>query len=617
MDDDWLELIPDEAAEAPGRAGTWTIAVIDDDPAVHEGTRYALAGYSLDGRGLDILSAHSGQEARALLAERRDVAIVLLDVVMETDDAGLQLVDYIRRELKEETVRIILRTGQPGQAPERRVIVDYDINDYKAKTELTADKLFTSLTAALRAYQQLRRLDETRRGLEIIIDAAPMLLDHKSMQRLAEGVLTQVASLLNVDCAGILVLREDEREAGDRAPAGSDGAPQGGAQGGLEGGSKGGAQGGFCVLAGSGLYGGYVGRDPGWPLDPGIQPLVEQAFAARRHSFGDGLSTLYVQTASGSEIVALIDTDRPLSDTDRALITLLAGRLSVAFDNVILYERLQRANVTLEQRVVERTAELIRANRRLDMQRSDLRRANSLKTEILGTIAHDLKNPLSVILGRSEMLTDLIGLDQGAAPGSDDARAAMRTQVDHIRTSATRLIDMIDSLMADAMNDALDITLRREPVDLAGLAREVCEANRPLAESKGQRLITDLAGPLQLCGDAERLREALDNLVSNAIKYSYPGGTITVRVRAEAGDYVCAVADQGPGLSPEDAGRLFGRYQRLSAKPTGGEGSTGLGLSIVKRIAELHGGRAEAFSDGPGQGAVFSMRFPKEAVGVP
>ena len=596
MDDDWLELIPDEAAEAPGRAGTWTIAVIDDDPAVHEGTRYALAGYSLDGRGLDILSAHSGQEARALLAERRDVAIVLLDVVMETDDAGLQLVDYIRRELKEETVRIILRTGQPGQVPERRVIVDYDINDYKAKTELTADKLFTSLTAALRAYQQLRRLDETRRGLEIIIDAAPMLLDHKSMQRLAEGVLTQVASLLNVDCAGILVLREDEREerreSDDRRG------------------------GGFCVLAGSGLYGGYVGRDPGWPLDPGIQPLVEQAFAARRHSFGDHLSTLYVQTASGSEIVALIDTDRPLSDTDRALITLLAGRLSVAFDNVILYERLQRANVTLEQRVVERTAELIRANRRLDMQRSDLRRANSLKTEILGTIAHDLKNPLSVILGRSEMLADLIGLDQGEASNSEQARTAMRTQVDHIRTSATRLIGMIDSLMADAMNDALDITLRREPVDLAGLAREVCEANRPLADSKGQSLTTDLAVPLQLCGDAERLREALDNLVSNAIKYSFPGGAIAVSVREEGGDYVCAVADQGPGLSPEDAGRLFGRYQRLSAKPTGGEGSTGLGLSIVKRIAELHGGRAEAFSDGPGRGAVFAMRFPKEAVGL-
>ena len=134
---------------------------------------------------------------------------------METDDAGLALVDYIRNELKNETVRIILRTGQPGQAPERRVIVDYDINDYKAKTELTADKLFTALTAALRSYQQLQRMVETRRGLEIIIDGASTLFDFKSMQRLAEGVLTQIASLLNVDCGGILVLREGSDRAGE------------------------------------------------------------------------------------------------------------------------------------------------------------------------------------------------------------------------------------------------------------------------------------------------------------------------------------------------------------------------------------------------------------------
>ncbi len=101
-----------------------------------------------------------------------DVAVVLLDVIMESDTAGLELVEFIRKELKNDTVRIILRTGQPGQAPERRIIVDYDINDYKAKTELTADKLFTALTAALRSYQQLQRMIETRRGLEIIIEAA-------------------------------------------------------------------------------------------------------------------------------------------------------------------------------------------------------------------------------------------------------------------------------------------------------------------------------------------------------------------------------------------------------------------------------------------------------------
>ena len=150
----------------------------------------------------------------------------------------------------------------------------------------------------------------------------------------------------------------------------------------------------FCVLAGSGCYQHYVARSPPGPSMPDVHPIVARTFTERRHSFGTPCSTLYLQTSTGSEIVALIDADRSLSETDRALIDLFTSRLSIAFDNVILYEQLQRANVGLEQRVVERTAELIRANRRLAMQRSDLRRANGLKTEILGTIAHDLKNPL-------------------------------------------------------------------------------------------------------------------------------------------------------------------------------------------------------------------------------
>lgn len=154
-EDDIVHLIDDPSDEPPEQGPRWKIAVIDDEPAVHDGTRFALHDYRLNGQGLEILSAYSAAEGRELMRNHPDVAVVLLDVIMESDTAGLGLVEFIRKELKNETVRIILRTGQPGQAPERRVIVDYDINDYKAKTELTADKLFTSLTAALRSYQQL------------------------------------------------------------------------------------------------------------------------------------------------------------------------------------------------------------------------------------------------------------------------------------------------------------------------------------------------------------------------------------------------------------------------------------------------------------------------------
>jgi signal transduction histidine kinase len=110
--------------------------------------------------------------------------------------------------------------------------------------------------------------------------------------------------------------------------------------------------------------------------------------------------------------------------------------------------------------------------------------------------------------------------------------------------------------------------------------------------------------------DADRMREAIDNLVSNAIKYSPIGGKITLVVSHDKANTIIRIADEGAGLSPEDLGRLFGRFQRLSAKPTAGESSTGLGLSIVKRIIDMHGGQVTADSSGPGQGSTFTVTLP-------
>src|SRR5215813_4970352 len=380
-EDDIVHLIDDPGDRPPEQGPRWKIAVIDDEPAVHDGTRFALSDYRLNGQSLEILSAYSAAEGRELMRRHADVAVVLLDVIMESDTAGLGLVEYIRNDLKNETVRIILRTGQPGQAPERRVIVEYDINDYKAKTELTADKLFTSLTASLRGYQQLQRMVETRRGLEMIIEGAATLYDLKSMQKLAEGVLTQIASLLNVECGGILVLRE--------------GAPRDG----------------FSVLAGSGCYRHFAGMAGSDKLDPALRQVIASAFERRTHEFQTQLSVLYLRTATGREVVVVLETTRPLTPTDRSLVEVFCSRLSVAFDNVILYEELHEANIRLEERVRERTHALTTANDRLSSQRSRLRRANEFKNEVLGTVAHDLKNPLGVILGRAEMLNELAAME--------------------------------------------------------------------------------------------------------------------------------------------------------------------------------------------------------------
>jgi signal transduction histidine kinase len=571
--EDFLQLIDEPESQDPvAFVKPWKVAIIDDDQSVHDGTRLALSDYVLNGQGIELLSAHSAAEGRQLLEAHPDVAVVLLDVIMETDDAGLRLIDYVRTTLKREALRIILRTGQPGQAPERRVIVDYDINDYKAKNELTADRLFTSLTAALRSYQQLQRMVETRRGLEIIIDAASRMFDLKSMQRLAEGVLTQMASLLNANCAGILVLREN----GDGKPS-------------------------FSVLAGSGCYS-DVGVSPSVPLEDGLRRLVEEAFQRRCHDFTGDRSILYILTGSGREVVVLLEAARELSPTDRALVEIFTSRLSVAFDNVILYQQLQEANAHLEGRVAERTRQLTRANHRLASRWAELQKVNAFKNEILSTVAHDLRNPLGVILGRAEMLRSMLV----SGPESESLLA----QIDPISKAARNLSGMVSDLLSQAMADAMDIDIQKEVVNVTALAAEQCATNQPLAVKKNQTLTFSAPEQLSVSCDADRLREAIDNLVSNAIKYSPQHSTIQVSVSKDTECVTISVTDEGPGLPPEDMARLFGRFQRLSAKPTGGESSTGLGLSIVKRIANLHGGSVVAQSSGRGSGTTFKIRLP-------
>ena len=578
---DIMRVIDDAGGPAAEEAGpAWKVAVVDDDAAVHEGTRFALYDYSLHGQGIEIISAYSAAEGRELMSSVRDIAVILLDVVMETDDAGLKLVDFIRTQLKNESVRIILRTGQPGQAPERQVIVDYDINDYKAKTELTADKLFTSLTAALRSYQQIQRMVETRRGLEMIIEGASTLYDFKSMQRLAEGVLTQIASVLNVECGGILVLRD-----------------------------AGGSQEKFSVLAGSGCYRRFAGAMSAAALDTMLERTVLSAFERRSHQFLSKLSVLYIHTSSKREIVVVLETARPMSATDRSLVEVFCSRLSVAFDNVILYDQLHEANIRLEERVRERTHELTTVNQRLASQWTQLRRSNEFKNEILGTVAHDLRNPLGVILGRAELMNELAAME----PVQIDK---IKDQLGHIRASAGQLTEMVNDLISDAMMDAHNIAIRREQVDLVAMLGEIVNSNRALAEKKRQTVQLVAPAHQTWSGDPDRLREAVDNLVSNAIKYSPIGGHIELTMSLADGQILIRVADEGPGLAEDDVARLFGRFQRLSARPTGGESSTGLGLSIVKRIVELHGGRVGAQSPGPGRGTTFTISLPAPGAGT-
>lgn len=165
--DDQLMLAKDHASNADGTLPSkgWKVLIVDDEEEIHVVTRLALHDFSFGGRHLEFMSAYSASEAKELIRDNPDIAIILLDVVMETDNAGLDVAQYIRQEEGNHFVRIILRTGQPGLAPERRVLKVYDINDYRAKTELTQDRLFSVIYTALSSYRDLISLARSRHQL--------------------------------------------------------------------------------------------------------------------------------------------------------------------------------------------------------------------------------------------------------------------------------------------------------------------------------------------------------------------------------------------------------------------------------------------------------------------
>lgn len=314
-DDDFLfrEETPDNSV-VPTPSSPWLILIVDDDPEVHAMTRLVMKKFTYRGRPVQFLSAYSAEEALQVLRNDPGIAVILLDVVMETDDAGLRLVPRIRRELGNDLVRIILRTGQPGQAPEDDVIHAYDINDYKAKTELTAQKLGTATVAALRSYEHILELTRSRRGMERIIEASGNLFALRAIDSFAEAVLRELARVLDLPCDGLVCV--------------------------VRGSSAVDAQ----ILAAAGRHHGLVGLPMGRSVDPQIALRITQVLQSRRHQYDDGHVIIWLRTADGRDAAACLHAGRPLDGLERKLAEVLGSKIAIGFDNLHLYEQLKRAH---------------------------------------------------------------------------------------------------------------------------------------------------------------------------------------------------------------------------------------------------------------------------------
>ncbi len=253
--------------------------------------------------------------------------------------------------------------------------------------------------------------------------------------------------------------------------------------------------------------------------------------------------------------------------------------------------RLEANNRTLQAHVQAAVAAT-------EAQRQLLERSNEEKNRMMGILAHDLRNPLGAIRLYADELVEF----------PDDAEET-RNNATRIGKAVDRMLEMIIRLLDFNAIDTGRITLKLQPIQVGEMLQVIEEEQEPKARAKGLKVALDLAPDAPpLVGDAMHLKEVLDNLVSNAIKFMVPGPParqVTLRLRPG----LIEVQDEGPGFAPEDISKVFGRFERLSARPTGGETSTGLGLSIVKSLVEAMGGSVQLRSE-PGAGACFQIRLP-------
>ena len=534
----------------------WKVLIVDDDKEVHNLTKLILQSFTFEGRKIEFLSAYSGKESIEVLSEHKDIALVLLDVVMETDHAGLDVAKKIREELANPLVRIILRTGQPGTAPEEQVVIDYDINDYKDKTELTSSKLKTMLVAALRGYRDLCRLEADRLSLVKVSKISTGLFHFQSQEKFCLDIIARLSLLWPLDkgetASEVVPNALEIRE----------------------------CNGIFRVSFGMGRYSECSHQPISELVSMSIQESIQQAYHEERNQFLAEHSILYISSTNKAyRFIVYLEGKTIQTERDKELIHILCTNISTAYDNVILLSNLEKLNASLETKVSERTAEL-------EKSKEVAESATHAKSLFLANMSHEIRTPLNAILGFSQLLL----IDSSFPKEQFEMVQAIETAGNHLLDVINDVLDL-SKIEAGAMEiDACDFDLSKLIDDLALVFSMRCE-------QKGLDWVLEknIPEPSPVHGDQVKLRQILINLLGNAVKFTEQGSILLRVTKEHEQRYLFEVIDTGAGIDPDDQDGIYDAFHQVRAAiHTSG---TGLGLSITKRQIDLMGGELSLVSE--------------------
>jgi signal transduction histidine kinase len=566
---------------------TWKILIVDDDTDIHAMTRLALDDFEFSGRKLQLFQAMSGIEAQEILANESKIAVALIDVVMETDDAGLRLVEFIRNQLKDSSMRLIIRTGQPGMAPEREVIERYDINDYKDKTELTEGKLYTTIRLALKSYHDMITLKTNQKALTKILEIAPELYHPQSITQFFNGVLLQVIGLCNLGenslistiSDGIVVMANDNK---------------------------------VMVQAGTGRF-----------ANPNQNPEVEKILKICSGSIleedckkllppGTVLIPLNVQNKTIGLIY--LENAKSLNETNQKLIRIMVNQCTSALENLQLYLDLKKAH--------QKTSQLLNM---AEQAREMATAANRAKTTFLAKMSHELRTPLNAIIGYSDLIQeDVVDI------GCED----ILPDLEKIQMAGQQLLTIITDILDISKIEANKLELHLSEFELSRLIEEVRITIQPIL--KGNQFNIESQEELGVIyADYNKLRQTLLNLLSNATKFT-DKGTITLTTNrrtvspesmqknqfnqlplmteCKTSDWLYfQVTDNGVGIPSEQLKIIFEPFIQADDSSTRKFGGTGLGLPISQHFCQAMGGNISVDST-VGKGSIFTVQLPARIV---